>query len=395
MNPQSDDAGGKRRSALAGIGAALIVALGLVAFQVTGRPPTAPPVAPALVWAPERLGQDWPAPVRVEPAGRQARVVPMVLGDDSKWDPDRTLWEPFEFGDMLTDGVPHEFPWLDIREVQFWPTPHMIEARGPAFRVILAGDAPSPQPAPGDAWMAYGFVFDTDGDGRADERIGMDNMAGDNHRAWWSDLETGAVSWKAGPPYGQVGGDGEGQGGAEVIALDTTFPGELERTRDHAFVVYEPAHPEFRFYAWVSLIQRGHVAFTDYAPDLGWLEPGAQPILAFDGPIWWRETVIKIDGGSYSIVQTLTVAPDGRLQINAACHAGTAALVIEDATLSVSDVAVEETTDCRPRGPETEKELLEILASGTITYSIEEGVLELRAGPREMRFRARFQGPFR
>jgi hypothetical protein len=32
-----------------------------------------------------------------------------------------------------------------------------------------------------------------------------------------------------------------------------------------------------RFYAWASVIEDGRVVATDYAPDVGWLEPTVWP----------------------------------------------------------------------------------------------------------------------
>jgi len=380
-----------RPAAPAVLGVALVVGLGVVASRFTSEawltaPPNEPQVAPWLIWAPERLGQDWPAPVRVEPAEGPVPVARMVLGDDARWDFSEGLWEPFEFGDRLADGVHSDLPWLDIREVQ------LSTSAFSSFRVVLAGAGPSPRPAPADAWIAYGLVLDKDDDGQADVRIGTDNMAGDEHRAWWADLRTGGVSWKAGPPYGEVGGRGEGQRGGPHVGLETWYPGEPGSGPNGASLVIWPAEQDFRFYAWASLIHDGRVVATDYAPDVAWLEPGIQPVLTFAGPIWWHETEFERGNVSFSIVQTISVTPEGRLHINAACHAGTAGLAIETNTLSVSDVSLVE-TDCRREGPRVEEGLIEILSAGTIAYTIDAGVLELQAGPHRLRFTARFQGP--
>jgi hypothetical protein len=395
MKPPLDEAARGPRAVLVGIGAAVIVGLGLIALQGTSPPSTVPPVEPTILWTPERLELDWPVAVRPEPAGRLVPAARMILGDDARWDASEALWGPFEFGDGLGDGVPGDMPWLDIREVHLkaWP-------RGDSsFRLVLAGPAPGDRPAPADRWMAYGLVLDTDGDGRADQRVGMDNIAGGDHRAWWAHLTTGAVSWKAGPPYIEVGGRGEGQGGARTIALETWYPQGDGSAGREAIINYAPGAPDFRFYAWAGLIQGGRVVALDYAPDAGWLRPGIQPVLTFAGPIWWHETVFRRDGTSFELLQTMSVTPDGRLRINAACHVGTADLAIGPETLGVSDLALEE-TDCRGHGPaslegilKAEDRLLKMLSAETISYSIEAGVLELRAGSRHIRFTARFQGP--
>jgi META domain len=380
----------RRRTGLTVLGLTIVVGLGMVAIQFTSRPSsTAPPhgpaVAPGVAWAPERFGQDWPAPVRVEPARGHVPVVQMHLGEDARWDPSDALWGPSVFGDRLADGVPGELPWLDIREVR--------GSSGSRFSVSLAGAGPSPRPAPPDAWVAYGLVLDTDSDGRADVRIGMDNMAGDEHRAWWADLKRGEVSWAAGRPYGDVGGDAEGQRGGPWIVLDTWYPGESFSEPDVARFMVWPAVEDLRFYAWSSLIEGGRVVATDYAPDVAWLEPGTQPALTFAAPVWWRETDVQLRANVHRVViQTLTVTPDGRLGINAACRAGTASLVIGTDTLKVSKVSLVETR-CEPDDAEIDEGLLEILSAGTIEYTIDAGILELRAGSRHIEFSARFQGP--
>ena len=175
--------------------------------------------------------------------------------------------------------------------------------------------------------------------------------------------------------------------------------GEGESAESTAVLWYEPIEPEVRFYAWAGLIQQGRVVSMDFAPDVAWLKPGTQPALTFAGPIWWNEMELTRGNTSFVLIQTISVAPEGHLRINAACHAGTATVAIGPQALRVSDLTLEE-TDCRPHGPatperlhEAEEDLLTILSADTIAYSIEAGVLELRAGSREFSFTAKFQGP--
>jgi hypothetical protein len=150
-----------------------------------------------------------------------------------------------------------------------------------------------PDVDPTEQWIAYGLVADDDGDGVADRRFGMDNMPVDAtghwlHRAWITDLHTGQTVSSDRPgddcqnvpvPRQSICWD--------VISLVTSFPGRGgerapwadglsaamlrvggETTGGGTF----GGLPE-RFYAWASVIQDGRVVATDYAPDVGWLEP--------------------------------------------------------------------------------------------------------------------------
>jgi hypothetical protein len=129
--------------------------------------------------------------------------------------------------------------------------------------VELVGDIPLPVADPREQWIAYGLVLDTNSDGVPDARLGMDNMPEPGHRAWRAELGTGRTLANAGPPYGLVGGR----------YVDTYFPGESTDDVAEISVGQIAAEPTLRFYAWASLIEDGRVVATDYAPDVGWLEP--------------------------------------------------------------------------------------------------------------------------
>ena len=148
-------------------------------------PPTPTPAAPPslgprpsgpagpLAWTPASLKEDWPAPVRPEPAGG-AIVVPL------QEEADEVIPDPV--GD--TGSAAH--PWVDIRELQ-----------GGGARIIidLASNLP-PHVAPAERWIAYGVVVDDDRDGIPDRRFGIDNIPGTEpgdggHREWITDLHTG------------------------------------------------------------------------------------------------------------------------------------------------------------------------------------------------------------
>ena len=123
--------------------------------------------------------------------------------------------------------------------------------------------------------MAFGIVFDDDRDGVADWRYGMDNRPGTKDegsqntkaRAWRTDLHTGRTDTT--PPY---------YSGAEGGLLDTywdysdhsatfAFGGEVTGGGSAGKKLDMP------FYVWASVIQDGRVVATDYAPDVGWLNP--------------------------------------------------------------------------------------------------------------------------
>ena len=165
----------------------------------------------AVFWSPERLVQDWPAPVRSEP-GSAPVVYAMRHGENTHWD--EGGWEGLEFPDPMGD-VPTDLPWLDIVEVGLSP-------RGtPSVGLTLAGEGLRPIVNPTARWIAYGVVLDTDDDGAADVRIGIDNLPTGEHRAWRTNLTTGVTLSKAGPPYGAVG-----QAPGARVGLDTYYPGD-------------------------------------------------------------------------------------------------------------------------------------------------------------------------
>ena len=58
-------------------------------------------------------------------------------------------------------------------------------------RFNLADRVSAPLPEPGDQWLGYGLVVDTDADGIGDVRYGVDNVAKDRVQMWRTDLATG------------------------------------------------------------------------------------------------------------------------------------------------------------------------------------------------------------
>jgi hypothetical protein len=231
------------------------------------------PTAAGLTWTPRSLEEDWPAPVRAEPGGG-VTVVPIL----------RTHEENGRYEDATGDTGSDAFPWVDIRAVAF--------CHNGACSMVVA----PPDVEPAEQWIAYGLVVDDDGDGRADRRVGVDNIPGfaaglGRHRAWITDLNTGRTISKvrtgddsptiadtflttsypvglAEPPRSKPC---EG-GGARPPTTDVGLAAAAFGLRGDTTGGNRGADPAF-YYAWASVIVDGHVAATDYAPDAGWLHP--------------------------------------------------------------------------------------------------------------------------
>ena len=278
------------------------------ALASTSPSPTAAP----LIWTKASLTEDWPAPVRTEPAG-PATIVPISLQGDY---PDPT-------GDTESDA----FPWVDIHLVGFGHN-----------NSVVAYVPGAPEVDPTEQWIAYGVVVDDDGDGIADRRLGMDNLPGPAtelpHRAWITDLHTGRTessvlnsldyfespkgivktpnvgdtsfgtffpaapteasdgpscspARRSGPshPYGNppirmrglAGAQLMFGGGGDVAGSSPSRGDVLART-----LARLPA----RYYVWASVIVDGRVAATDYAPDSGWLHPSSkEPPIAVEDEV--------------------------------------------------------------------------------------------------------------
>ena len=218
-----------------------------------------------LAWTQASLAQDWPAPVRPEPAGG-ASAVPM----------------PPTYIDPAGDTGSVALPCIDIRDL----TVDTYDVD-----LGLVSNRP-PYVDPSNAWIAYGVVVDDDRDGVPDWRYGIDNLprsAGDengHHREWRTNLHTGRTESVSGSDWASVSqsflktgypaeGDREGfrtgRDGARFRfgqVSDTT-----QGTNTYGVKVRLP------FYAWASVIVDGRVVATDYAPDAGWIVPssGATP----------------------------------------------------------------------------------------------------------------------
>ena len=131
--------------------------------------PAASPSPGSLAWSPASQAQDWPAPVRAEPAGDPV-LVPLRSGLADYMDP---------AGRHRILGV----PWADIAKLSSVSSNHMY--------VELAEQIPTPVADPVERWMAYGLVLDVDADGVPDVRLGSTTF-----RAARAATEHGARSFR-------------------------------------------------------------------------------------------------------------------------------------------------------------------------------------------------------
>jgi hypothetical protein len=209
------------------------------------------PIGP-LAWTPESLKEDWPAPVRPEPAGGGS-VQPM----------------PPTYLDPMDDNRSNAYPCVDIRWV-------MADTSEVHLKLV---SKPPPVVDPTEQWIAYGVVTDEDGDGVPDWRYGIDNMPADAaakgppRRGWRTNLHTGQT--EAGPGHRDplfLNGGGF-QSGLPTDSADWEpdatfrFGGAVETTQGSQGWGFELDMP---FYTWASVIVNGRVVATDYAPDSGW-----------------------------------------------------------------------------------------------------------------------------
>jgi hypothetical protein len=268
------------------------------------------PIGP-LAWTPESLNEDWPAPVRPEPAG-SGSVQPM----------------PLQYLDPVGDNGSGPFPCVDIQwvladtsEVQLKLVSKPPPWSCPESRVCVGVD-------PTEQRIAYGIVTDEDGDGVPDWRYGIDNtpagvaQAGwPPRRGWRTNLHTGQT--EAGPDQGDPPWARNGGGFQAGLPIDSAdwepdaefrFVGAVETTQGMQGWGFELDMP---FYTWASVIVNGRVVATDYAPESGWLvaTPGValKPNKFPGGTYFIEELPIGLgfeDGGSLPLRVSMTVPHD-------------------------------------------------------------------------------------
>ncbi len=214
-----------------------------------------------LAWTVASLQEDWPAPVRPEPAGG-ASVMSM----------------PPTYIDPAGDTGSHVLPCVDIRDMT-------VDTYDVSLNLVAN---PQPDVDPSKVWIAYGVVVDEDRDGVPDWRYGIDNStrtAGDeqgHHRAWRTDLHTGRTESAAGSEeFGKVGETFfSTRYPTRAAGADARFSfGDRFDVTGGAGPVTKGVKVDVPLYAWASVIVDGRVVATDYAPDTGWLlpSPGAKP----------------------------------------------------------------------------------------------------------------------
>jgi hypothetical protein len=261
------------------------------------------PIGP-LAWTPERLNEDWPAPVRPEPP-RGGSVRPMLP----------------TYRDATSDNESDAFPCVDIRWVMADTSEvHLKLVSKPPWS-CSEGECFGVDPT--EEWIAYGVVTDEDGDGVPDWRYGIDNMPagaadhGPPSRGWRTNLHTGQT--EAGPEHWETvwrNGGGFNAGLPPESAdwePDATFQfgGTFDTTQGSQGWGFELDMP---FYTWASVIVNGRVVATDYAPDSGWLvaTPGVAitPNQFPGGTYLLEELPIGLgfdDGGSLPLRVSMTV----------------------------------------------------------------------------------------
>lgn len=228
------------------IGVILAGAAGLRAFAP--EPSTAPAAA-------EEAPPEWTGPVRQ--AGNLAAIVTLEPGGDG-----RMTWSE------APDAAPR---WADvaqvsvIREFQNW---HLELAADPPGRAALASEG---------RVLAFGFVMDTTGDGKADYVVGIDTDAvAPAVHVWLTDLSTGVTRERFSGPYGDPF-----DFATSLETEDELVAGDRPAGGSFFNVGFAPADlfelRTARFYAWSSLTEDGDVVAWDYAPDAGWLAaPGRE-----------------------------------------------------------------------------------------------------------------------
>ena len=299
---------------------------------------TPSPTPTPIVWTQASPGEDWPVPVRAEPAG--GAIVKTILHNVSVAD-GGSSFESGQYRDPSGDTGSDAFPWTDIEELHYCqPT---------CLQLSLAADE-APEVEPSEQWMAYGIVWDDDRDGIADRRFGVDNKpvtatSDDTHRAWLTNLHTGRTESLE-----------RGYGGLGEFFVEAIFPpgrgGDgawLDFGGDAAGGGTVGGLPTSPFYAWTSVIVDGQVVATDYAPDVGWLEPESQ----IDGsPV--PTPSIESSPGPTPQVENDPDVPDGRLwtvkAVNESSEPATLFVAEEDESGSMARLVGSATPNVVPPG---------------------------------------------
>lgn len=106
----------------------------------------------------------------------------------------------------------------------------------------------------------------------------------------------------------------------------------------------------------------------------------AEPDLPIAGPVWTLDSIISGDAVSSvpgGVVATLTVHPDGTVELSPGCNGGSSTITTQGDQLRFGPIL---TTKMACQGPagDVERTVLGVLGGGPLTFSIDASVLTLR-----------------
>jgi len=231
----------QRRALLAAAAILLVVAASFVAARGNDEP--AATTRLTKVWTPQARLDDWPGALRAEPTGMAVRI-----------------FRSSDYRDGVGE-IDSDYPWSDISGVTL-RNGNVVDFSN---RVVLELRQGLPAtPDPNTIWIAYGVVVDVDGDGRGDQRIGIDNNAAD-HREWITDLRTGRTAVNLTSVFGAF------------EAFETRIETWYADMENRATLIVKRHPGGVRFYAWAATIVDDQIVATDFAPDEGWIETVSPP----------------------------------------------------------------------------------------------------------------------
>ena len=93
-----------------------------------------------------------------------------------------------------------------------------------------------------------------------------------------------------------------------------------------------------------------------------------------------------------TLVQTVSFTDDGRISFDVGCKTGVGSVAVEPDVLRVSDLRLTGIA-CGSVVAEITDAAMTVLGAREVSYSIDRGILRLRAGPNELQLEARYEGP--
>jgi hypothetical protein len=199
---------------------------------------------------------DWPGPLREEPPCGSPDALVIAVGETTT-----------TFDDPAADAGVDAPDEIDIDELQIATERDVAEPGLPNGITIVAAEPINFETAPDSPRLGYGVVLDLDGDGIADQRIGIENaLFAETFRTWLTDLATGQTATF------------DGSGSESGLSVDANVTGEgTIMVRLSPIGQQTPAVKAIRFYAWASAIDEGGQISTDFAPDDGWIQTYGAP----------------------------------------------------------------------------------------------------------------------